>query len=164
MYLTNYRTLNGAGALITIAAVSISFILLQEYLELDPCPLCTADRFVIILIGLIFVIAWLHNPARIGQKVYASLNLPLGLVGICLTLRHIWLQHLPPDKVPECGPDLSYMFEVFPLLDAIVMLLSGSGECAEIQLTFMGLTIPELTLILFSLLTLLMIFQLLRRH
>ncbi len=163
MYIANYRTLNGTGALIAIAAISFSLIVLQGFLELDPCPLCTVDRFVIVLIGIIFMLAWLHNPARTGQKVYATLNLPLGLSGIGLTLRHIWLQRLPPDKVPECGPDLSYMFEVFPLLDAIVMLLSGSGECAEVQWSFLGLTIPEQTLILFSLLTLLMIFQLLRR-
>ncbi len=164
MYIANYRTLNGAGVVIVIAAISFSLIVLQGILELDPCPLCTVDRFVIILIGLVFALAWLHNPARMGQKVYAALNLPLGLSGIGLTLRHIWLQQLPPDKVPECGPTLSYMFEVFPFLDAIAMLLSGSGECAEVQWKFLGLTIPEQTLILFSFLTLLMVFQLFRRH
>lgn len=164
MYIPGYQKFNGAGALLAFGAIGFSLIVLQGMLELDPCPLCTADRFVIIAIGLIFALAWLHNPARTGQKVYAALNLPLGLVGIGLTLRHIWLQHIPPNETPECGPDLSYMFEVFPLLDAIVMLLSGSGQCAEVLWTFMGLTIPEQTLILFNLFTFLMVFQLLRRR
>ncbi len=164
MQIPSYRKINMIGALLAIAAISFSFGILQGYLELDPCPLCTADRFVVIGLGLVFTLAWAHNPARIGQKAYAILNLPIVLIGIGLAVRHIWLQNLPPDQVPECGPDITYIFEVFPLLDALKMLLSGSGECAEVQWKFLGLSIPEQTLILFSIFSVLIAFQLLRKR
>lgn len=164
MQIPSYRKINLTGALLAIVAISFSFGILQRYLELDPCPLCAADRIVVITLGVVFTLAWIHNPARIGQKAYALLNLPIVLIGIGLTLRHIWLQSLPPDQVPECGPDITYLFEVFPLLDALRMLLTGSGECAEVQWKLFGLSIPEQTLILFSIFSVLIAFQLFRRR
>ena len=66
------------------------------------------------------------------------------------TGRQTWLQHLPPDQVPECGPGLDYMLEVFPFQEAISMILKGSGECAEVQWTFLSLSIAEWSLVCFS--------------
>ena len=63
--------------------------------------------------------------------------------------RQVWLQHLPPELVPECGPGLDYMLNVFPLSDAIKMVLTGSGECAEVKWRFITLSIAEWSLIMF---------------
>jgi disulfide bond formation protein DsbB len=46
------------------------------------------------------------------------------------------------------------MIENFPLYDALQMVLQGSGECAEVLWTFMGLSIPAWTLVAFIGLTL----------
>jgi len=68
-------------------------------------------------------------------------------IGICL--RHIWLQNLPPDQVPECGAGFWYMLDSMPLLQFMDTILNGSGECADIQWSFLGFSIPEWTLLLF---------------
>ena len=72
-----------------------------------------------------------------------------GLLGIAVAGRHVWLQNLPEDQVPECGPGLDYMLEAFPLSETLSMVFTGSGECAEVQWTFLGLSIPGWTLLVF---------------
>ena len=62
----------------------------------------------------------------------------------------MWLQHLPPDKVPQCGPDLFFMMENFPLSRTLKTLFSGTGECAAVDWTFLGLSIAEWSLIWFA--------------
>jgi protein dithiol:quinone oxidoreductase len=59
------------------------------------------------------------------------------------------LQSLPPEEVPLCGPGLDYMLEILPLAEVIREVLSGSGECAEIDWTLLGLSMPWWTLLLF---------------
>jgi disulfide bond formation protein DsbB len=64
--------------------------------------------------------------------------------------RHVWIQNLPADQVPSCGPGLSYMFENFPLSKTIEAMLSGTGECADVLWTFLGLSIPAWTFVAFA--------------
>jgi len=90
--------------------------------------------------------------------IYTSLTVLFSGLGIAVAARHIWLQGLPPDQVPECGPDLTYMLEVFPLGDVIKRVFSGSGQCAEISWTFLGMTIPQQTLLLFIALLVMAVF------
>jgi disulfide bond formation protein DsbB len=100
---------------------------------------------------------------RLGQRVYGLLNLVIVACGLAVAGRHIWLQHLPADKVPECGAGLSYMLETLPLHETLRQILHGSGECAAIQWSFLGLSIPEQTLILFFVLAGVVLVQILRR-
>ena len=85
----------------------------------------------------------------LGRRVYAVLSGLFAIGGGAVAGRHIWLQHLPEDLVPACGPGLSYMLENFPLSETLELILMGDGNCAEVQWTFMGLSIPEQTLLLF---------------
>ncbi len=85
---------------------------LQLVKELEPCPLCIAQRLAILATGLLFLIAAIHNR---GRKIYAILIGLSAFGGASISLRHVWLQHLPPDEVPECGPGLEYVFQHFPL-------------------------------------------------
>ena len=57
------------------------------------------------------------------------------------------MQNLPPDKVPTCGPGLDFMLDTFPILEVLDMVLSGSGECAEVSWLLLGLSMPAWTLI-----------------
>lgn len=134
----------------------ISLLLVGFYLQfadgLEPCPLCISQRIAILLTALIFLAAAVHNPQGIGRKVYAAAGALAALSGASISARHVWLQHLPPEEVPECGPGLQYIFENFPLSETIKLMLSGTGDCAKVDWTFLGLSIPEMTLIAFLLL------------
>lgn len=158
------RFINSTGFLVCAAALAFAILYLQGTLGLEPCPLCMIDRLLIITIGLVFLSAALHNPSRAGQRIYAGVNLVFIILATGVAGRHVWLQHLPEDQVPACGADLSYMLENFPLQETLSQVLQGSGECAEIQWTFLGLSIPEQTLILFTVLGTLVLIQLLRRN
>ena len=156
---SRYRTLNFVGLISCIGALAFAVLYLQQRLGLEPCPLCMASRLAVIGAGICFLLAWLHNPKQLGQRFYALLGGLLSLSGIALNLRHIWLQSLPADKVPECGPGLEYLMANFPLQEVLSTILQGSGECAEVQWTLLGMTLPQQTLLLFLFLLLVQVIQ-----
>ncbi len=117
--------------------------------DLEPCPLCISQRIAILITGLILLLAAIHNPQQRGIKAYSIAGTVSALLGACISIRHVWIQNLPPDQVPECGPGLEYVFENFPLIDTLKLMLNGSGECADILWTFLGLSIPGWTLVAF---------------
>lgn len=137
------RHLGLAGVLLCFFAMA-SALYLQHFGGLDPCPLCTFQRVGYVSAGIVFLMGALHNPGMIGRRIYAGIAGLCALYGASVAGRHIWLQNLPADKVPECGPGLDYMLDVFPMKDVLSMVFSGSGECAEIDWTFIGITLPEL--------------------
>ena len=154
-----YRSLNLFGFLICALAVAFAVLYLQGNLGLEPCPLCSAVRLAVLAQALLFLLAFLHNPKQLGQRTYASLGFIITLAGIGISIRHVWLQSLPADEVPECGPGLEYLLNAFPLQDAIKLVLSGSGECADVQWQLFGLTIPQQSLVLFALLSFILLTQ-----
>ncbi len=127
----------------------------QRQWGLNPCPLCIFQRIAFAALGLVFLIGTMHAPSGgLGRRIYGLLALAAGGTGIGIAGRHVWLTHLPPDQVPECGPPLNFMMEVNPLTDVIKMVLTGSGECAKVDWTFLGLSMPAWSLTSFVLLTL----------
>jgi disulfide bond formation protein DsbB len=140
------RWLYLAGALFSGGLMGFG-LFLQYVKHQDPCPLCMVQRVIFIAIMAVFVLAALHGPKRTGERVYAALALILSLSGIGVAARHIWIQNLPKDQVPACGPGLDYMLEVMPLADVLKQLMHGSGECAEKGWTFLALGIPEWSLL-----------------
>ncbi len=121
---------------------------LQHVQKLDPCPLCIFQRIVIIVLGVVSLAAFAHNPAGWGRRVYAGMALALSAAGAGLAARHVWIQSFP-DAV-ECGPGLGYMLEQFPLTEVFSKVLKGSGDCADVLWTFLGLSIPGWTLVVFA--------------
>jgi len=120
---------------------------LQYYEYQDPCPLCLLQRVVYIVLMVIFLLGALHGPRRTGAVVYSTLLVLVSLIGAGIAGRHVWLQHLPKDKVPECGPGLGYILDRFPLVNALEKIFRGSGECAEAGWRLMGLSIAEWSLV-----------------
>ena len=140
------RTLNVLG--FAVCAAMMGYALYVQYgMQLEPCPLCVLQRIAVIALGMIFLVAALHNPAGKGRFAYAGLLSVAMLGGIVVAGRHVWLQSLPPDRVPECGPGLDYMLETFPFTEALRMVFTGSGECAEIDWQFLGLSMPAWVLL-----------------
>ena len=152
-----YRILNLSIVTIVIASMLFALFYLEAVLFLEPCPLCMVDRGILVAIATVCFIAFIHNPAGLMRWIYTGVASLFGLIGVGVAARHIWLQGLPPDQVPECGPDLSYMLDAFPLGDVIKRIFTGSGQCAEVSWTFMGMTIPQQTLLLFIVLIILVI-------
>mgnify|MGYP000030846727 FL=1 len=163
MTLPASRIINGLGTLGAICSMLFALLFLQHYLGLDPCPLCVVDRVLVISLGCIFFIATIHNPGIVGQRIYGLLTTIVALSGVAVCWRHIWLQNLPEDLVPSCGPGLDYMMETLPIGETLEIIFTASGECADIQWSFMGLSIPEQTLLVFNGFLLLSLFQVFRK-
>ena len=140
------RVLYVLGALVIAGLMAFAFYL-QYVKHQDPCPLCMVQRAIFMFMLAIFVLATLQGPQRLGERVYAVLLGVLTLLGGAVAGRHIWLQHLPPDQVPACGPGLEYMLETLPMADVLKEVLHGSGECAAKGWTFLTLSIPEWSLL-----------------
>ena len=133
-----------------VCATLIAFALyLQHVKGEDPCPLCMVQRIAFIALGSVFLVAALHGPRRTAAAIYGSLLVLLACAGAAVAGRHVWLQSLPKNMVPECGPGLDFILERFPLRKAVDMVLRGSGECAEKGWTFLGLTIAGWSLLWF---------------
>jgi len=122
----------------------------QHFGGLLPCPLCTFQRGAFIALGLVMLLGALHAPRHAAARAtYGVLALVCAAAGAAIAGRHVWLQNLPPSEVPACGPDLSYLMEAFPLGDVLRKVFTGSGECAEVDWTFLGLAMPAWSLIWF---------------
>jgi disulfide bond formation protein DsbB len=119
----------------------------QFVMHLEPCPLCIFQRIGVFVLGVIFLIATLHDPVALGRRVYAVLLTLAALATIGVAARHLYIQSLPPDAVPACGAPLDMLMKMFSPGEVLVKVLRGDGECAKINWTFLGLAMPAWVLI-----------------
>jgi disulfide bond formation protein DsbB len=136
----NPRLAFAGGAAICAALLGYGYYL-QYGQGLEPCPLCMVQRGFFYLVLATFLIAAIHRPRRVGTAVYAAAAIVFAAGGAAIASRQVWLQHLPPDKVPQCGPDLFFMLNNLPLSRTLEKLFYGSGECAAVDWKFLGLSI-----------------------
>lgn len=142
------RVLNLGGFL--ACAAMMAYALYAEYhLMLMPCPLCVFQRLATVALGIVFLLAALQHPAAWGRRVYAALIFIAAGSGAGVAAWHLRLQAMPANEVPACGPGFDYILDSFPLRDALRMIFSGSGECADVDWLFLGLSMPAWVLILF---------------
>jgi disulfide bond formation protein DsbB len=141
------RLLNLAG--FAACAAMLGYALYAEHvLGLEPCPLCMFQRVGVALLGLAFLFAAANRPrSSAGARVNAVLIGLATLAPVGVAARHVWVQSQPPGTVPACGATLDYMLEVFPLFDVVKRVLTGGGECARIDWTLLGLSMPAWVLI-----------------
>ena len=119
----------------------------EHVLYLMPCPLCVFQRMAVIAMGLVFLAAAIHHPVSNARRAYAALLALAMAAGIGVAGRHVWLQNMPEDQVPACGPGFDYIIESFPFSEALKMIFAGSGECADVVWRFLGLSMPTWFLI-----------------
>ncbi len=141
MTLPNRRNINIAGFLCCAGLMGFA-LFAQHVLLLDPCPLCVLQRVAVIGLGIVFLIAALHDPSGWGRRAYAASLAVIAAAGAGVAGWHFRLQNLSHDEVPACGPGLDYMLENFPLGDAMKMVFKGSGECAEVAWQVLGISMP----------------------
>lgn len=145
------------------AALILVALYMQYGKGLAPCPLCMTQRIFFITIGVLNLIACLHNPGRLGLTIYSVLSILLAAGGGTFSSRQLWLQSLPADQVPACGPSLDYILETFPIMEALSVMMRGNGNCAEVVWQLFGISIPGYALIAFCGIGLLSLWQCLRR-
>jgi disulfide bond formation protein DsbB len=140
------RALNLAGGVICLAM--LSYALYAQYgLGLEPCPLCIFQRITVFALAVFFLAAALQNPRGGGRYVYAALVGLAALATIALATRHLYIQSQPPGTVASCGAPLAVMLKYSPLTDVVRKVLTGGGECSEVNWRFAGLAMPAWLLI-----------------
>lgn len=148
MSLPKPRYLNLFGFL--LCAAMMAYALYAEHvLYLMPCPLCILQRIAVISLGVVFLVSAVHNPDGYGKTIYATLVAVAAAAGAIVSGRHVWLQVMPEDQVPACGPGYDYIIESFPFSEALALIFAGSGECADVDWYFLGLSMPAWVLISF---------------
>jgi protein dithiol:quinone oxidoreductase len=119
-------------------ALYVQYVLLEE-----PCPLCVLQRVAVIAVGLVFLLAWVHNPPQPRmRRAYGTLVALVAALGIAIAARHLYVINAPAGSVAECGASLDYMMDVLPLHQVLGKVLSGSGECAKFTWSFLGFSMP----------------------
>ncbi|WP_447044854.1 disulfide bond formation protein B [Vreelandella sp. H-I2] len=152
MILHSFRSVALAGLAFCVLMMAVA-LGLEHIGGFEPCPLCIFQRVAVIVAGILFAIAAIHSPTgRVGKVIYGLLALIAVGTGAFIAGRHVWLQGLPADEVPSCGPGLDYMMEILPMQDVVSMVLTGSGECANIDFSLLGLSLPAWTLVGFAIL------------
>jgi disulfide bond formation protein DsbB len=141
MTMPGKRALN-LGAFLICAGLMAYALYAEHQLMLEPCPLCSMQRLAVILLGFVFFVAGLHNTDGPMRYLYSALVLVVTIYGVIVAGRHVYLQNLPADQVPACGPGLDYMLETMPFREVLGKVFHGSGECADIDWQFLGLSMP----------------------
>lgn len=147
---------------VTAAAMLIAYYYFQVYLQLEPCPLCVSQRIFIGSVGVIALLAALHNPVGVAQKIYNAITALAALAGAAVSGRQLWLQSLPEEQAPACGPTLGFLYDNFPMIDVLNAMFLGEGSCAEVKWQLLGISIPGWTLIAFVLIILTCLWMILR--
>ncbi|MGB6976272.1 MAG: disulfide bond formation protein B [Gammaproteobacteria bacterium] len=126
---------------------------------LQPCPLCLVQRYSLMVIAVIFLLATWHNPKRMGSLIYASIGLLFAIGGALAAGRQVWLQQQPIGTSDTCIPGLDYLFAVLPTHKAISVILSSPSNCAEISWRFLGISMPGWSLFFFIVIILAALWQ-----
>ena len=122
---------------------------LQHARGLEPCPMCILQRYAFIVVGVIALAAAIHNPALVGRRIYSGMLVVMAATGGGIAIRHVYLEHYPP-KIFDCGADVGFMLESFPLTQALPMIFRGTGDCTKVVWQFLSLSIAEWSLICFA--------------
>lgn len=134
-----------AGFFLTSAACAgaMGFALYAQYvLLLEPCPLCILQRVAVIAVGVLALLAGLINPRQWGFRLWSALVALAAMAGAGVSGRQLWLQSLPADQVPQCGPGLDFLLQTMPFTHVLEKVLMGSGECAVVDWRFLGMAMP----------------------
>ena len=140
------RSLNLLGLLCCLGLLAYAWYV-QGVLRIEPCPLCIFQRIGVATCGLVFMLAWLHAPKGWGARVYGVLLVLAAAITMAVAGRHLWIQHLPEDQVPSCGAGLNFLLTEFPVGEVIRKVLTGSGECHQVNWAFLGLAMPTWVLL-----------------
>ena len=136
------------SGIISILLVILS-VIIQEIFNLEPCPLCITQRVIFLTSGITFLIFYFKPMNKIIELSILGM---INLMGLIFAIRHVLIQRKVINIPAECGIDLEYMFDNFPLREVFELIFRGTGDCSEIDWSFLGITIPEWSAIWFLIL------------
>lgn len=142
----SFRLQYATGFVVCVAMLAYAYYS-QFQLGVEPCPLCIFQRIAFIMMGIVFLIAALHAPRERGRRVYGVLVLLAAAIGAGIAGYHLWVQHQPRDPMAACAPGFTYMVENFPINKVLKMAFTGHADCADVNWTFLGLSMPFWTLV-----------------
>jgi disulfide bond formation protein DsbB len=127
----------------------LAYALYVQYgMFMMPCPLCILQRVAFLAMGVGFLLGAATGRRMGWRKASAVLTALFAALGAGIAGWHLRMQHLPPNEVPSCsGMDIGYMLDAFPLQKVIEKVFTGSGECAVVDWTFLGISMPGWTLV-----------------
>lgn len=146
------RAFNGLGA--GAGGVALAFAFWSQYgLGLVPCHLCIFQRVTVAVLAAGFLVAAIiSRPGWRGALAAVLVAVP-GVATIATAGRHVWIQMQPEGSVPACGADLDFMLDLFPVTEVILKVFRAGGECAKVDWTLLGLSMPAWVLLFAVVLT-----------
>ena len=131
---------------------------LQHALNMLPCPRCVIQRYAFIIAGIFALMAaFLPKP-----KVWTGLALLSTLVG---ALNAYQLIHVINNPSVSCGIDpMETMLNKIPTATGLPWLFRADGLCEAAGELFAGLPVPYWSAIWFGLITVALVFVLVRRQ
>jgi len=141
------RWFNLAGVGIVFALLGYAYF--AQYVQgYEPCPLCWFQRYAMLPVAAVFLVAGLHAPRGLGARVYAVLGALAGLLGASISGWHIYIQYTP--NPPACSAPFEILWSnrdsVFRFVEGVFL---EAGDCADIDWSFLGLSMPTWVLIWF---------------
>lgn len=143
--MSSFRVLSLVGAIGCAGAMGFA-LWLEHARGLEPCPMCVFQRIAMVATGFVFLIAAAHGPRGGGRIAYMLMAIVSAGAGAGIAARHVWLQSLPPDQVPACGPTLDFLVDALPIWEVLTTVLRGDGNCAIIDAQWLGYSLPAWTL------------------
>ena len=140
--------------------MAFGVLYLQYYLGTEPCPMCIVQRYAMIGV-IVWCLLGLSEKSPVRTLIMSWLVFLSAGFGAFVAARQTWLQWYPPEVV-TCGRDFYGMIENFPLQRAVPMIFKGGGDCSKIDWTFLGGSIANWSLLVFSSIVVLMLYLRLR--
>ncbi len=135
------RQLNVFGVLACAAMMGFA-LYAERFLGLAPCNMCILQRFCVVALGGMFLLAAVHDAGTVGARLWGLAIAAVALVGALVAGRHVWMQMQPPGSLPSCGADFASLTEMMPLNEAVMKVLKGGGDCQAITWSLGGLSMP----------------------
>jgi len=136
---------------------------LQHVVGLEPCPMCIVQRYALLIVGILALAGGLVSRASAPSRAWKyGLAGGMGLFSVLggwVAARQTILQYEARNNpFPECSPGIEYLIEMHGLSDALPFIFKGSGNCASVDWTFLGLSIANWSLVNFVALILAVVF------
>lgn len=146
------RSLNLAGFAASAAMLAFAFYS-QYVMGLTPCHLCIFQRATVAALGVAFLLAAALSRRGARGVLFSLLIALAGIATLATAGRHLWVQMQPEGAVAACGSDLAFMLDLLPVTEVILRVFEAGGECAKVDFSFLGLSMPAWVLVLAAVLT-----------
>lgn len=150
----------------TICTLTIAYAYYVQYHNgVDSCPLCVAQRIIIIVIGLLSLLFGVLGVSGLFNKLCSFVVAGFAIFGIKIAAHHLYLINLPPEQQPlSCGLPLDILYQKLPLQGFLSYILQGDAECSKVNWLVLGMQGPAAMITLCSGILALLIYNMLRQR